>query len=1723
MRKRLRAKLWRPIALGLASAVAAVGLSIILSDPASAQWNCTGQTINGGLVQSCSNTANQGIAITANPDTAGVGENLILRGGGNNGQAVRNYFNGNADNANQSNIWIGDSAYTDSTTTIYANHFIVGNASTTAAGAGAAAIGNGASASGVSSIAFGTSAIVSGAQAVAIGQGATAANANSVALGAGSVTSAPTGTGWRTGSAVPGSTVSVGSAGATRRITNLADGSAQTDAATVGQLQTITTDLGGALTTGLGGGAAYNPSTGVFTAPQYSIGGTIYTNVGSALSAQNTIVTTFGTTTATALGGGSTYNSATGAISTPVYTVDNGTGTGTTTVSGVGGAVTNLDQRIVAVQTGATGLVRQLNAGGTAVDPSAPITVGASTGGTAVNFTGTGGTRVLTGVTAGAISATSTDSVNGSQLFTTNQTVTSNAANVSTYLGGGANVATGTAPTYTIQSGTYNDVGSALGAVDTNLTTLNDGITNGTTGVVQRTANPDETVLVASGGTAAAPGAAQRLTNLADGAVSATSTEAINGSQLFDTNQDVAALDTRTTTNETDITALETDALLWDTTLGAYDASHGSGSPQQITNVAPGDLSATSTDAVNGSQLFDTNEDVAALDTRTTTNETDITALQTDALQWDTTLGAYDASHGSGSPQQITNVAPGDLSATSTDAVNGSQLFDTNQDVAALDTRTTANETAIDDHEGRITTNETDIAALETDALLWDTTLGAYDASHGSGSPQQITNVAPGDLSATSTDAVNGSQLFDTNEDVAAHAANVSSYLGGGADVAAGTAPNYTVQGGTYNDVGSALGAVDTNLTTLNDSVVGGTTGVVQRTANPDETVLVASGGTAAAPGAAQRLTNLADGAISATSTEAVNGSQLFDTNQDVAALDTRTTANETAIDDHTDQLTDHEGRITTNETDIAALETDALLWDTTLGAYDASHGSGSPQQITNVAPGDLSATSTDAVNGSQLFDTNQTVTSHASNVSSYLGGGANVAAGTAPTYTIQSGTYNDVGSALGAVDTNLTTLNDGITNGTTGVVQRTANPDETVLVASGGTAAAPGAAQRLTNLADGAISATSTEAVNGSQLFDTNQDVAALDTRTTTNETAIDDHDDQLTDHDDRIVAIQTGEAGLVQQLNAGGTAVDPSAPITVGAGTGGTSVDFTGTDGIRRLVGVSEGIDNTDAVNLGQMNQQLTNVYSQLQEDLATGVVDLAYFQADAGPDPLNPHPMAMAEGSFSVAVGQEARALSTATRSIALGAGTVVAHENSVALGADSETGRGAQASYTAFGISGAQSSTGEVSLGVDGSATRQITNLAAGSADTDAVNVGQLRGVSDTLGNGLASSLGGGATYDPTTGAFSGPSYTIGDGAGGTTTVDNVGDALTNIDGRVGTLETDINNGNIGLVRQDAGSRTIMVAAQTDGDAVDFSGTAGDRRLTGVAAGEISATSTEAVNGSQLYNANRSIASALGGDAEVAPDGSITAPTYEVAGNTYNDVGSAFGAVDDQFTDFQNQIDNIESTGSEYVGVNSDGPAARASGEESAAFGGGAIASGRNSSAYGSGAVASGTNSTAMGSGATAGHDNATAIGAGATTSRDDQVAIGTTSNTYTMPGITSSESRAAQSGPLQLVTSDANGNLATVDMGDFFNDVESLHSEVEKASEGVAIALALGGVQLPGDRDFAISMNYGNFDGHSALGFGAIGHVRENLYINGGVGVGFSTGTVAGRVGATWAW
>ncbi len=195
------------------------------------------------------------------------------------------------------------------------------------------------------------------------------------------------------------------------------------------------------------------------------------------------------------------------------------------------------------------------------------------------------------------------------------------------------------------------------------------------------------------------------------------------------------------------------------------------GRERTITNVAAGQLTASSTDAVNGSELFATNQQV-------TQNTTDISHLQgnvtningqlADAVMYDTsahdsvTLGGAGAT----TPVGLHNVAAGGLSASSTDAVNGSQLYATNQSISNLSGDVT-------NIAGDITNIDGQLAdAVKYDASTHDSvTLGGAGAT----TPVGLHNVAAGELSANSADAVNGSQLYATNTQVLANTTTLGS------------------------------------------------------------------------------------------------------------------------------------------------------------------------------------------------------------------------------------------------------------------------------------------------------------------------------------------------------------------------------------------------------------------------------------------------------------------------------------------------------------------------------------------------------------------------------------------------------------------------------------------------------------------------------------------------------------------------------------------------------------------------------------------------------------------------------------------------------------------------------------------------------------------------------------------------------------------------------------
>ncbi|ELX5715107.1 trimeric autotransporter adhesin SadA [Salmonella enterica] len=940
--------------------------------------------------------------------------------------------------------------------------------------------------------------------------------------------------------------------------------------------------------------------------------------------------------------------------------------------------------------------------------------------------------RQITYVAKGDINSTSTDAVTGAQIYSLSQSVADR-------LGGGASVnsdGTVNAPLYEVGTGIYNNVGSALSALNTSITNTEASVS----GLAEDALLWDESISAFS---ASHTGNASKITNLAAGTLAADSTDAVNGSQLFDTNEkvdkntadiatntdsinqnitDIAANTTSINQNTTDIatnttninslsdsvTTLTDDALLWDAASGAFSAKHN-GSDSKITNLAAGTLAADSTDAVNGSQLFDTNEKVdqntADITTNTNSinqNTTDIatnttninnlsdsiTTLTDDALLWDAASGAFSAKH-NGSDSKITNLAAGTLAADSTDAVNGSQLFATNENVSQNTTDIAANTTSINQNTTDIATNTTSInnlsnsvTTLTDDALLWDAASGAFSAKHN-GSASKIINVAAGDLSEDSTDAVNGSQLYETNQKVDQNT--------------------------------SAIADINTSITNLSSDNLSW---------NETTSSFSASHGSSTT----NKITNVAAGELSEESTDAVNGSQLFETNEkvdqnttDIAANTTNITQNSTAIENLNTSVSDI-------NTSITGLTDNALLWDEDIGAFSANHG-GSTSKITNVAAGALSEDSTDAVNGSQLYETNQKVDQNT--------------------------------SAIADINTSITNL---------GTDALSWDDEEGAFSASHGTSGT----NKITNVAAGEIASDSTDAVNGSQLYETNMLISQYSE--SISQLAGDTSETYITENGTGVKYIRTNDNGLEGQdayaTGNGATAVGYDA-VASGAGSlalGQNSSSIEGsialgsgstsnraiTTGIRETSATSDGVvigyNTTDRELLGALSlgtdgesyRQITNVADgseaqdavtvrQLQNAIgAVTTTPTKYYHANSteedslavGTDSLAMGAKTIVNADAGIGIGLNTLVMADAINGIAIGSNARANHANSIAMGNGSQTTRGAQTDYTAYNMDTPQNSVGEFSVGSE-DGQRQITNVAAGSADTDAVNVSQLK--------------------------------------------------------------------------------------------------------------------------------------------------------------------------------------------------------------------------------------------------------------------------------------------------------------------------------------------------------------------------------------------------------------
>ncbi|MCJ8916267.1 hypothetical protein K5D35_07815, partial [Acinetobacter baumannii] len=1638
--------------------------------------NATGvnSTVVGGQASAA---GAQSIALQNNSDADLVAEGLAT---GSSFTAV--------DSASSYSVAIGAMSQVVGSTAAMA---IGKNAQVNSGANNATAIGNTATVdtNAVDGVAIGTNSLTSAANSVALGPRSTANVTNSVALGAGSTTTVQSGNSYITNVAASttNGVVSVGSATNTRRIQNVADGAADSDAVTVAQLKDVNNRAVGN-TTALGGGAAYNPATDVYTPPSYTItktDGTTYTPVntvsGALTNLNNEVVkpiTFAGNTGSSANNLGTTLN-ITGGGSTA------GTYSGNNLKTAVTGNTVNIQMADAPVFSGT-------------------VTAGNLTTGGSLNVTGAsnlnGGANLnnqkITNLAAGTISSTSTDAVNGSQLNTTNQNVT------------------------TAQNTANTAVTNAAAAQNT----ANTAVTNAA--AAQATADKGLNFSV-NGGTADNVKLGETV-NFANGTNTTAVYDPATNTYKYSVNDNIALTNAGSLTvgnSKVDNNGLTITGGPSVTTAGINAGN------QKITNVAAGTISSTSTDAVNGSQLNTTNQNVTTAQNTANTAVTNAAAAQNTANTAVTNAAAAQATADKGLNFSVNGGTADNVKLGETvNFANGTNT------TAVYDPATNTYKYNVNDNIALTNAGSLTVGNSKVDNSGLTITGGPSVTTAGiNAGNQKITNVAAGTISSTSTDAVNGSQLNTTNQNVttAQNTANTAVTNAAAAQATADKGLNFSVNGGTADNVklGEMVNFADGTNTTavydpatntykynVNDNIALTNAGsLTVGNTKVDNSGLTITGGpsvtTAGINAGNQKITNVTAGTISATSTDAVNGSQLNTTNQNVTtaqntantavtnAAAAQNTANTAVTNAAAAQATADKGlnfsvnggtadNVKLGETvNFADGTNTTAVYDPATNTYKynvndnialTNAGSltvgntkvdnsgltitGGPsvttaginagnQKITNVTAGTISATSTDAVNGSQLNTTNQNVTTaqNTANTAVTNAAAAQNTANTAVTnaaaaqatadkglnFSVNGGTADNVklGETVNFADgTNTTAVYDSATNtykynvndnialtNAGSLTVGNTKVDNSGLIITGGpsvtTAGINAGNQKITNVAAGT---NATDAVNVSQLdalstssnnktdalgnstannlgggasYDSTTGAVSSPTYVTTKTdgTTVNANNvgDALTNLNNEVVKPITfaGNSGSVDRklgetLNITGGLTASGSNSNVKTVISGNTVDiqladapvFAGkltANGLdangEKVTNVGAGTAATDAVNKGQLDALSTssnNKTDALGNSTANNLGGGASYDSTTG---AVSSPTYTVNGNNVNNVGDAITALdkgwtlqSNGTNAAAVKAGDTVdigtvAGETNLKvtktgntiqyglnrdLNIDSVTAGDSKLDTNGLTIAGGPSVT---KTGID-AAGNTISNVAAGTNATDAVNKGQLDALStssnnktDALGNSTANNLGGGASYDSTTGAVSSPTYTVNGN-----NVNNVGDAITALDKGwtlqsngtnaaavkagdtvdIGTVagETNLKVTKTGNTIQYGLNRDLNIDSVTAGDSkLDTNGLtiaggpsvtktgidAAGNTISNVAAGT---NATDAVNKGQLDHVDNRVtqvtnttASIFGGGAKANTDGSISNPTYNVAGTSANNVGDALTALDKAVTD------------------------------------------------------------------------------------------------------------------------------------------------------------------------------------------------------------------------------
>ena len=1228
---------------------------------------------------------------------------------------------------------------------------------------------------------------------------------------------------------------------------------------------------------------------------------------------------------------------------------------------------------------------------------------------------GTSQAQKITNVAAGQLADGSTDAVNAGQLY---QLSTSSATSFSSL------------STVVSRAGDLTNINGNISTANSNIAALQSD-------ALQWKKNTDGTgAYDASHGT----NLAQKITNVANGDLTYNSTDAVNGSQLSTTNSSLSIVSSSVHKVNDTVNRLEKDSLQWvqeENGNSYYDASHGvTNARYRITNVANGLLAPDSSDVVNGSQLYTTNSSINAVSTSVNSVTAAVTRLQDNTLQWNGS--AYDAGHGSTMAQKITRVAEADLAPDSTDAVNGSQLNQTNSRVGSLSSTVASLNDSLNKTNTRInsiaesTSRISDNLSSATDKIN-DLNQNAlqingenYDANY-----KKITNITGGKIEQGSNEAVTGGQLFTTNDKlytVSSSVGNLTGRLNSAIDRLD------TVSGATAT-LSTSLAEVNTSISTLRRDALSWNGNAYDASHSS---------------GTAQKITNVANGTVSNSSTDAVNGSQLYNLSTSLSSsLSTVTAGNNTGLSTTNSNISTLSSSLSSAVNNISNLQRDALQWNG--NAYDASHGSGAAQKITNVANGTLSSGSTDAVNGDQLYNLSTSLSSSLS--------------------TVTAG--NNTG--LSTTNSNISTLSSSLSS----AVNNISNLQRDALQWNGNAYDAShgsGAAQKITNVANGTLSSGSTDAVNGDQLYNLSTSLSSsLSTVTAGNNTGLSTTNSNISTLSSSLSSAVNNISNLQRDaLQWNGNAYDAS----------------HGSSAAQKITNVAAGQladGSTDAVNAGQLYSISSSIISTVSSS-----VDQVVTESRTTIETMNKDIKA-AQDDIKTAQDD----IKTSKRLIDELQKNSVHFDDGTTTFSNQLT-RDASNERTISGVAdGRVDATSNQA--VNG---RQLYSLSTSTSTSLSSLQDQLHLASGTIPAGISTTL---SSLQLNALQWNGSAYDASHGSGTAQKITNVAS------GDTGQNSTEAVNGSqLWQLKNEWKQDLQSLSSSVDSKLAQNSGGGNASAIN-----EATEKANQAISDTQRLSASTAdalsaVAASLGGNASYNPltragTGGFTAPSY----TTSNADGTAVTA-----NNVGDAINNLYNGGSKYAKVNSTQAVASASGSDAIAVGGAAAASGKAAVAIGSQATASAENGVAIGNHASVTQNGGIALGANSVANTAAGI------NGYIPVSATAQQARAIQAttstqaavsvgdaanGVYRQITGVAAGtadtdavnvaqlkgvNARMENINRYVNDVnDRVHRVERRAYSGTALAMALSGAYLPqlnaGEQTVGVGM--GSYHGYAAVG------------------------------------